>query len=303
MENVVIIGSGPAGLTAAIYTARAFLSPVVISGPNPGGQLIFTTEVENFPGFDQGILGPELIIRMKNQAERFGTRFIEESVNKVNFKTQPFQIITDNQQFLAKTVIIATGARWRLPGLPNEQQLLGKGIHTCATCDGAFYKDKEIIVLGGGDSALEEVLFLSRFAKKITIIFINNHLDASKVMQNKIKNIAKIKLLFSSEIIKYIGKQKLEAVEIKNRKTNQTSTAKIDGLFIAIGQIPNTEIFKGQLSLGRDGFLQIKNQVFSNISGIFVAGDVSDYKYRQAITAAGQGCMAALEAEKYLSNK
>lgn len=301
MEKVIIIGSGPAGLTAAIYTARAFLNPIVISGPNPGGQLLFTTTIENYPGFEDGILGYELMAKMKQQAEKFGTKFIEETVKSVNFSQTPFTITTDNQKLTAESVIISTGARWKMLGLENEQKFLGKGIHTCAVCDGAFYKNKEIIVVGGGDSAMEEATFLSRFANKVTIVYINGELSASKSMQGKARKDHKIAFISNSVVKKYFGSDKLEAIEIFNQKTNESNVLKIDGLFLAIGQIPNTEMFKGQLNLNKNGYIEPKNNVFTEINGVFVAGDAADYYYRQAITAAGFGCMAALEAEKFLN--
>lgn len=317
MEKLIIIGSGPAGLTAAIYSARANLEPLVLEGNQPGGQLINTTLVENWPGSVNGIMGPDLMQNMRKQAEKFGSKLVGESVKSVNFtqhhfsakkggvgfSQKPFKVITDSQTYEAEAVIIASGARARMLGLPNEEKYLGRGVHTCATCDGAFYRDKEIIVVGGGDSAMEESIFLTKFAKKVYIVHRKDTFKASDIMQEKAKNNPKIEFITNSEIKEYIGQDKLESVKIFNNQTNEEKEMKINGLFLAVGHIPNTEPFKNQLKLGKLGYIEPKNQVFTEIEGIFVAGDVSDWKYKQAVTAAGFGCMAALEAEKYLSSR
>ena len=301
MENLIIIGSGPAGLTAAIYAARANLKPVLFEGNEPGGQLTSTTIVENWPGNPEGIDGPALVINMKKQAEKFGTKVIGESVVEVDFQNRPFTVKTAKSEYRAKAVIVATGARSRMLGLENEKKLLGRGVHTCATCDGAFYRDKEIMVVGGGDSAMEEATFLTNFAKKVYIAHRKETLRASKIMQEKAKKNPKIEFIWNTEIKEYVGDNKLEAVKLLDNKTNQEKEMKIDAVFMAIGHIPNTEPFKNQLKLGKMGYIEPVNNVFTEIEGVFVAGDVSDWKFRQAITAAGFGCMASLEAEKYLS--
>lgn len=303
MEKLIIIGSGPAGLTAGIYASRANLSPIIIEGNVPGGQLIWTTVVENFPGFPEGVLGPELMQKMKKQAEKFGARVVSESVKNVDFKNKPFKVVTDQNSYEAEAVIIASGARSRMLNLANESQFLSKGVHTCATCDGAFYRNKEIIVAGGGDSAMEEAAFLTKFAKKVYVVHRKEALNASQIMQEKAKNSQKIEFIFNTEIKEYIGKDKLESVKLVNNKTNEVEEMKIAAVFVAIGHIPNTEPFQGQLTLGKFGYIEPKNQVFTEIPGVFVAGDVSDWRFRQAVTAAGFGCMAAIEVEKYLAGK
>lgn len=301
MEKLIIIGSGPSGLTAAIYAARANLAPLVLAGPEPGGQLVTTTLVENWPGSIDGIMGPDLVLNMQKQAEKFGAKIVFESVKSADFSQKHFKISTDSKTYEAEAVIIASGARARTLGLPNEKELIGRGVHTCATCDAAFYKGKEVIVVGGGDSAIEEANFISKFAKKVYIMHRKSTLSASKIMQERVKNNPKIEFIWDSEIKEYLGKGKLEAVKVFNNQTGKTEEIKIDGLFLAIGHIPNTEAFQGQLKLGKFGYIEPKNEVFTEIPGIFVAGDVADWRYRQAITAAGFGCMAALEAEKYLA--
>ncbi len=303
MSKLIIIGSGPAGLTAAIYAARANLEPIVFEGDIPGGQLLWTTEVENYPGFDEGILGPELMQRMRKQAEKFGAKIVSEIVKNVDFKQKPYKIITGSNTYESKVVIIASGARSRMLELPKEDQFMGKGVHTCATCDGAFYRDKEIIVVGGGDAAMEEANFLTKFAKKVYIVHRKDSFSASEIMQKRANNNPKIEVIWNTDVKEYIGREKLEAVKLVNSQTSESREMKINALFIAIGHIPNTEPYKGQLKLGRMGYIEPKNLVFTEIDGVFVAGDVSDWRYKQAVTAAGFGCMAALEAEKYLSSK
>lgn len=302
MKKIIIIGSGPAGLTAAIYLARANFSPIVIEGDTPGGQLIWTSVVENYPGFENGILGAQLMQSMKKQAERFGASIISESVVSVDFRTKPFKITTKSQNYETEVVVIASGARSRMLGLNREQEFLGKGVHTCATCDGAFYKGKNVIVAGGGDSAMEEANFLSKFADNVCIIHRNNCFTASEIMKQRTENNPKIKVIFNAQIKEYFGDNKITGVKLINNQTNQETEMLIDGIFMAIGHIPNTEIFQNQLKLGKMNYIEPVNNVFTEIPGIFVAGDIADWRYKQAITAAGFGCMAALEAEKYFEN-
>ncbi|KKT90268.1 MAG: Thioredoxin reductase [Parcubacteria group bacterium GW2011_GWF2_45_11] len=301
MEKLIIIGSGPAGLTAAIYSARADLGPIVLEGDTPGGQLLWTTQVENFPGFDQGVLGPALMQKMQKQAKQFGAKLVSEIVQSVDFKYRPFKVVTLAKTYQAEAIIVASGARPRMLGLKNEKKFLGKGIHTCATCDGAFYRGKEVIVIGGGDSAVEEATFITKFAKKVYLIHRKDSFSASDIMQKRALGDSKIEFVWNSEITAYLGQERLESVELLNRQTGQKTVRKIDGLFLAVGHIPNTEPFLGQLKFAKHDYLEVSNQVFSDVPGVFVAGDVADWRYRQAVTAAGLGCMAALEAEKYLA--
>jgi thioredoxin reductase (NADPH) len=300
-QKLIIIGSGPAALTAAIYASRANLSPLVIEGPQPGGQLTTTTVIENFPGFENGISGVELIQNMKKQAQRFGAVFLSDEVKSVDFSQNPYIITTNSETYETQSIIICTGARSRTLGLKNEQKYWAKGVHTCATCDGFFYKNKQIIVIGGGDSAMEEALFLSKFASKVYIVHRSDILKASQIMRERARNNAKIVFLLNSEIKEYIGKEKIESVKIFNSKTLEAKEMPIDGIFMAVGHIPNTDIFKNQLKLAENGYIVAENNVFTDKEGIFVAGDVSDWHYRQAIVAAGFGCMAEMQAEKYLS--
>ncbi|MFA6304654.1 MAG: thioredoxin-disulfide reductase [Patescibacteria group bacterium] len=303
MEKLVIIGSGPAGLTAAIYAARANLAPLVLEGKQPGGQLTTTTLVENWPGSVDGIMGPDLVQNMRLQAQKFGAKLVFEQIISVNFSQKPLIVTTEKAKYEAEAVIIATGARSRMLGLPREEEFLGKGVHTCATCDGAFYRNKQIMVIGGGDSAMEEANFLTKFAQKVYIVHRSDSFKASVFMLERAKKNPKIEFLLNSEVIEYSGVSKLENVKIVNSKTQKSAVMAIDGVFMAIGHIPNTEPFVGQLELVKLGYIQPKNNVLTEIEGVFVAGDVSDWRYRQAITAAGLGCMAALEAEKYLAGK
>ena len=303
MENVLIIGSGPAALTAALYTARANLSPLIIEGLESGGQLMTTTDVENYPGFNEGILGPDLIDNMRKQAEKFGARFVSGNVTNVSFSTSPFSVKTDEKSFEAKTIIISTGARPRKLNIESEKKLWGKGISSCATCDGAFFRNKEICVIGGGDSALEEALFLTRFASKVTIIHRRNELRGSKIMQERALNHDKIDFLWDSLVEEYLPSEKnlVRGVKVKNVKTNAVTEYPCDGVFLGIGHIPNTDIFKGQLDLDENGYIVTQSpRTYTNIKGIFAAGDVVDHIYQQAITAAAMGCKAAIDAERYL---
>lgn len=300
MENVVIIGSGPAGLTAAIYAARAELKPVVISGMQPGGQITLTTMVENFPGFPDGIMGPDLMDNMRKQAERFGTRFIDEEVIEVDFKSKPFTIKTDSQEIKTKAVIIATGAVAKWLEVPGEKEFMGKGVSGCATCDGFFFRGKEVVVVGGGDTALEDALYLTKFANTVTIIHRRDQFRASKIMQQKVFSNQKIKVIWDSVVVEIKGDSKVTGVKIKNVKTGEEKELKTDGVFVAIGHSPATEIFKGQIEIDDQGFIVKKENTETSVKGVFVAGDVADRRYKQAIVAAGEGAKAAIDVEKYL---
>lgn len=304
MNTVVIIGSGPAGLTAALYAARAELKPIVIAGLNPGGQLMQTTEVENFPGFPKGILGPELMQNMMQQVEHFGAKIIQENVASCDFSAHPFKITTDNQTYEAKAVIIATGAEANWLGLENEQRLRGKGVSACATCDGFFFKDKEVVVIGGGDSAMEEANFLTKFASKVTLLHRREEFKASKIMLKRAQENPKITMVTNVTVVDVLGDQTVAGVKIKHNDTGAEETISCQGYFAAIGHTPATKIFKDAgIETDEKGYIILKNHTHTNIEGVFVAGDVSDPRYRQAISAAGAGCMAALDAEKYLAEK
>jgi thioredoxin reductase (NADPH) len=299
-KNLIIIGSGPAGLTAAIYAARASLNPVVIAGLTYGGQLMSTSEIENFPGFPQGIAGPKLMSDMIAQAERFGTVMVYEDVTAVDFFQKPFKVVVGNKEYFGKSVIIATGAAAVWLGIPTETKLRGKGISGCATCDGFFFKNKEVAVIGGGDSAMEEANYLTKFASKITVINRSENFKASEIMIQRAKENPKVSFLMNKTIEEFVGEDHLTAVKLKDAKTGETTDLKIDGAFVAIGRKPSTEVFKGQIDMDAKGYIDVKEYSKTNIDGVFVAGDVSDYRYRQAVVAAGAGCMAALEVEKYL---
>ena len=304
MRNVVIIGSGPAGLTAAIYAARANLSPLLIEGWQSGGQLTTTTEVENYPGFAMGIMGPELMKEMRAQAERFGTEFLTGDVSAVDFKSRPFAITVDAEHAIqAKTVIIATGASAIQIGLPNEKRLTGHGVSTCATCDGFFFRGKELIVIGGGDSALEEAMFLTKFATKVSIVHRRDKLRASKIMQNRGMKNEKISFVWNSIVEDILGDNVVTGVRLKNIVTGKTTELPCAGVFVAIGHTPNTALFAGQLDMDAKGYLVTKNGTATSVPGVFAAGDVQDSTYRQAITAAGSGCMAAIDAERFLEER
>lgn len=302
LRNVVIIGSGPAGLTAALYTARASLSPLIIEGLEAGGQLMMTTDVENFPGFPEGIMGPELMGAMRGQAERFGTEFMSGNVTSVDFSTSPFTIRTDDQVIHARTVIVSTGASARMLGLPSERALMGRGVSTCATCDGFFFRGKPIAVVGGGDSAVEEATFLTRFASKVTLIHRRDSLRASKIMQDKALANPKISFEWDTEVVAVNDPASglVSSVRLRHLKTGAEKVLEIEGLFVAIGHTPNTSLFKGQLDMDDAGYLITREGSKTNIPGVFACGDVQDHVYRQAITAAGSGCMAAIDAERHL---
>ena len=303
-KDIIIIGSGPAGYTAAIYAARADLAPLVLAGPEPGGQLTTTTAVENFPGFPAGVQGPDLIDSMRRQAERFGAEVKFATAAKVDLKSSLKKIWIDEKKYQAKAVIIATGARSRTLGLAREKELWGKGLHTCATCDGFFYRGKTVAVAGGGDSAMEESNFLTKFAAKVYIIHRRGSFKASDIMRKRTLANPKIEVIWDSEITEYLGGKKLSGLKIKNVKTNSIAELPVDGLFFAIGHAPNTEIFRGQIDLeNKFGYISARDAVYTNIEGVFAAGDCADYAYRQAITAAGLGAMAAIAAERWLEKQ
>jgi thioredoxin reductase (NADPH) len=302
MRNVVIIGSGCAGLTAAIYAARANLKPLVIRGKEAGGQLTLTTLVENYPGFPKGVQGPELIELMQKQAAEFGAEFLEGDVTKADLSRRPFKLTVEGQDLETKTLIIASGASAKLLGLESERKLIGHGVSTCATCDGYFFRGKEVVVVGGGDSAAEESLFLTRYASRVHLVHRREALRASKIMQDRVVRNEKIKPVWNSVVAEIYDAEKREVtgVKLKNVKENKESELKVDGVFIAIGHTPNTHLFKGQLEMDDVGYIITKNGSKTSVPGVFAAGDVQDRVYRQAVTAAGSGCMAAMDAERFL---
>ncbi len=302
-RDVVILGSGCAGLTAAVYAARANLAPLLIDGHESGGQLSLTTDVENYPGFPQGVLGPELIENMRKQAARFGTEYMSGSATAADLSRRPFRITVDREkEILARTLIIASGASARMLGLESEKRLLGHGVSTCATCDGFFFKGKELIVVGGGDSAMEEGLFLTKFATRVTIVHRRDALRASKIMQDRAKKNEKIDFVWNGAIEEILGKERVEGVRIRDLKTEDVRENKVDGVFIAIGHVPNTGIFKGQIEMDKAGYIITREGSRTNVPGVFAAGDCQDHVYRQAVTAAGSGCMAAIDAERFLES-
>ena len=300
MERVIVIGSGPAGLTAAVYAARANLRPLVLAGGLYGGQLMLTTDVENYPGFPEGIMGPDLMIRFREQAERFGARIENVDVTSVEFAKPPLIVRTLDAQYEAETVIVATGASARWLDIPGEERLRGRGVSTCATCDGAFFRDKQIVVVGGGDSALEEALFLTRFGRRVTLIHRRDRLRASKIMAARASAHEKVDFIWNSVVEEALGDTHLTGLRLRNVVNGSTSEFGADALFIAIGHTPNTSIFAGQIDLDELGYIASPDGTRTNAEGVFVAGDVNDHRYRQAITAAGAGCRAAMDAEKYL---
>ena len=301
MRNVVIIGSGPAGLTAALYTARANLSPLMIEGSQAGGQLTLTTDVENFPGFPQGIMGPQLIRDMRAQAERFDTVFQTADVTSVDLSRRPFVLtVNDEETIQARSLIISTGASANLLGLDSESRLLGHGVSTCATCDGFFFRGQPIAVIGGGDSAMEEATFLTKFASHVTIIHRRDKLRASKIMQDKAMNNEKISFRWNSAVEEMLGDEVVAGLRLRDSVTNDTATLDCKGVFVAIGHTPNTHIFRGQIEMDTNGYIRTSHGTATSVPGVFAAGDVQDPHYRQAITAAGTGCMAAMDAERFL---
>ena len=301
--EIIIIGAGPAGYTAGIYSSRARHNTLLISGILPGGQLMNTTDVENYPGFEQGIMGPDLMLTMRKQTERMGTKIIDDEVTSVDFKNNPLKVFTASNTFEANSVIICTGANPRKIGLDGEQTFAGKGVSYCATCDGAFFKNQELIVVGGGDSAMEEATFLTKFASTVHIIHRRDTFRASKIMQERALSNEKIKVHFNCTVEDIQGDQKFQKVILKNVKNNEKIILEAAGLFVAIGHEPNSKIFENQVELDENGYVVLKNNTETNIPGVFCAGDVHDHRYRQAVTAAGFGCMAAIDADKYLAKQ
>ena len=300
VRNVAIIGSGPAGLTSALYTARANLKPVCIEGTDTGGQLMITTEVENYPGFEHGIMGPKLMDEMRKQAARFGTEFISGDVQSVDFSGHPLLIRTGSGEIRANAVIIATGATARYLGLESELKYRGRGVSACATCDGFFFKDKEVLVIGGGDSAMEEATFLTKFASRVYVVHRRDELRASAIMQKRALDNPKIEIIWSSVMVEVLGDETVTGAKLKNVKTGEITEKKCDGIFLAIGHDPSTGVFKGQVELDDEGYIIHRNHTETSAKGVFAAGDCVDHRYRQAVTAAGMGCMAALDASHYL---
>ena len=305
VRNVIIIGSGPAGYTAAVYAARARLEPLMFEGSvTAGGALMQTTDVENFPGFPDGILGPELMDSLRKQAERFGAELLADDVVSVDLTASPKVVRTADETYLAKSVIVATGSRYRELDIPGEKNLAGHGVSWCATCDGFFFREQDIAVVGGGDSAMEEATFLTRFARSVTVIHRRDNLRASKIMQDRAFDNSKIKFVWDSEIVEAVGDTKLTGLRIRNLKTGQEDVLNVSGVFVAIGHDPRSELFTGQLDVNPEGYLQVQHPTTrTNIDGVFACGDVVDHIYRQAVTAAGTGCAAAIDAERWLASQ
>ena len=301
--DIVIIGSGPAGLTAAIYASRALVRTLVIAGRVSGGQLMLTSGVENFPGFSSGIQGPDLMAEMRKQAEHFGTEIVDEDVESLDLKQKPKQIVFGNRSVTAGAVIIATGSSAKWLGMPSETKLRGRGVSSCATCDGYFFRNKSVAVVGGGDTAIEEALFLTKYATDVAIIHRRDQLRASKIMQKRAMSNSKIRFIWNSVVDDVLGQNKVESLKVRNLKTGEVSMLLCDGLFIAIGFQPNTKVFNGQIELDEKGYIKVRNSTETSVEGVFVAGDVHDYRYRQAITAAGEGCKAAIDALTYLDEQ
>ena len=303
LYDVIIIGSGPAGYTAAIYAARANLSVLMLQGYQVGGQLMLTSDVENYPGFEEGIVGPSMMEKFEAQARRFGTELIPEDVISVDFRNRPFKVTTDSDEFEARAVIISTGASAKWLGLPSEQRLQGRGVSACATCDGFFFKNKDVAVIGGGDTAMEEATFLTRYANHVTVIHRRDTLRASKIMQDRAFKNPKISFIWDTEITEVLGENEVTGLRLHNVKTDEESTLPVQGFFLAIGHQPNTELFKGILDMDNIGYIVPVEHTMTNIAGVFAAGDVTDHRYRQAITAAGDGCRAAIDAERWLESQ
>jgi thioredoxin reductase (NADPH) len=303
-SDVIIIGSGPAGLTAALYTARANLAPLLIEGVHAGGQLMLTTMVENYPGYRDGIMGPDLMGEMRQQAERFGAAIVQHDVTAVDFLKRPFIVKTNDGEYSARSVIVATGASARLLGIPGERPLMGHGVSTCATCDGYFFRNQEIAVVGGGDSAMEEAVFLTKFASKVTLVHRRQALRASKIMQDKARANPKIVWMLDSEVVQIndVGTGEVTGMVVRHNQTGVTTDVPVSGVFVAIGHTPNTSLFKGRLEMDASGYLVTHDGTRTNVPGVFACGDVQDHLYRQAVTAAGSGCMAALDAERFLEH-
>jgi thioredoxin reductase (NADPH) len=303
-HEVVIVGSGPAGLTAAVYAGRANLAPIVIEGIGAGGQLMLTTDVENYPGFPDGILGPELMIKFREQAERFGAEFVTADADRVDLSSAPFGVWVGEREYRSRSIIVSTGATARMLGLPNEQRLLGHGVSTCATCDGFFFREKAIAVVGGGDSAIEEALFLTKFATKVTVVHRRDQLRASKIMQDRASANPKIEFAWNAVVDDVVGNGSVESLRVRDTVTGVQSDLDVQGLFVAIGHDPNTALFRGQLDLDEDGYIiTAPDSTRASVEGVFACGDVQDHVYKQAITAAGSGCMAAMEAERWLGEQ
>jgi thioredoxin reductase (NADPH) len=302
VRNVIIIGTGPSGYTAAIYAARANLKPLVFAGPEPGGQLTLTTLVENYPGFPEGVMGPELMENMRKQCEHFGAEIIHDAVTAVDFSKRPFEIFVGEQKYLSQTVIISSGASAKLLGLESERKLIGRGVSTCATCDGAFFRNQEVIVAGGGDTAMEDSNFITKFARKVYVVHRRDKLRASKIMQERAFKNPKISFIWDSTITKIhdVEQNTVTGVTLQNLKTGATTEMPINGVFVAIGHQPNTAFLAGQIETDEVGYIKLKHRTMTSVEGVFAAGDVVDHYYRQAITAAGMGCQAAMDVEKYL---
>lgn len=301
--DTIILGSGPAGLTAAIYASRSNLKSLVVDGKQMGGQLMLTTDVEDFPGFPEIVQGPDLIMKMREQAERLGAEFTGDDVTKVDLKTNPFKVFTSSANFETKTLIISTGANAKWLGLPSEKKLIGKGVSSCAVCDAPFFKNKKVAVVGGGDAAMKEALFLSKFASEVTVLHRRDTLRAFQVLQERAFATKNMKFIWNSEVIEVLGDQRVEGVNIKNNRSGKTEKLAIDGLFIAIGHTPNTNFLKGQIETDEKGYIALEDQSKTSVPGVFASGDVHDYRYQQAVTAAGAGCVAAIDAEEYLEEE